>query len=165
MSFPKRSSVFSLVLSLFVVAAATSCGSLMPDKDFEESRAILSKTRKTCLKHIKNKPLARKKCFPLLKNKEILMKVEEIDEEEFFGSLSIHGISGTGDSHIYCHPGKRLTKKILKDPNFVVIGSKYLVKGEFTRFSSGYSDFYTLKNCKISKFPPIKKTPSKRTAD
>ncbi len=140
---------FSLI---FITTLITSCGSMTPVSKSSEELTII---RDECMKHMKNKLLARKKCFPLLSHREIYMVVDEINDD--FGGLKI--IGKVGSNHmVYCKPGKKTAKKIIANPASIMIGDTYKVKGIFTEFNGmNILSFYTLESCKLSKWNPEKK--------
>lgn len=120
----------------------------------EKTEALLKQTKETCLSHMSNKLVARKKCFPLLENKTMNFVADKLTDD--LGSLTLFGKVKTdrygGHFRIWCRPGKSLAKKIRKNPEKIQIGGIYSAKGKFVNFSSGNSlTFITLENCQIKK--------------
>ena len=135
-----------LILFLLVFGG---CATINMNPVIRQSEKQLNQVLKICREHIKNKPLARQKCFPLLKDKEIFTVVREIDESPMVGII-IHGETGSRN-RVWCEPTQELAKAIQEDPTLIKIGEIYKVQGEFERLSLGYSlNFFTIKNCKAT---------------
>jgi hypothetical protein len=59
-----------------------------------------------------------------------------------------------GKAHVYCHPTKKLAKKLYDGDIVVEVGDIYKFKGTFSNVSmgSGYNS-YTFKNCQFRHDP------------
>lgn len=139
---------------LFVLLGfLTSCASMEFRSEFKPTAALIEDVRTKCEVHMKNEPLAQKECFPLLKDKPILIEVQEVSSS--YGRLSVNGAAGPDRNRIWCEVDEKTRAKILKDPTYVSVKERYWVKGDFTRLSlGGLLDFYTLSNCSVEKYQP-----------
>jgi hypothetical protein len=147
-------SQFVTLIILMVSIFLNGCSTIQMDKSYDGSRALLSKTRDTCLNYVNNELLAQKKCFPILADKKLLIEASAI--KSTFRDFRLEGMAGSEKNRVWCELDKSILEALKKDPTLIEIGKKYWVEGEFAEFTTfgpyDYLCFFTLKNCKVTKW-------------
>ena len=137
------------ISAALIVVASAACSTTSFDSDFDQTAGVLMQAKQVCVENIKNGDALSEKCFPLLTDKKLLLRVSRI-ETDF--PVRISGYAGGNQNHVWCLPEEAEAKETVENVG-VKVGSKLWVTGKFTMFvGSTYYDSYTLADCNIKAF-------------
>jgi hypothetical protein len=133
-----------LSLATVSVLLLSSCESVQVKEERKElwpTAEVLNQASLEWQKHKENEVLASKQTFPLVTDKEFLIRVASI--QQGYGGVVIHGRAGslvakyeTKSFFIDCHLSDAAAKKLDKDPAMITVGGLLYVKGKGRDVSS-----------------------------
>lgn len=117
---------------------------------YDASLETLKSTQATCNKHVDNELLARQECFPLLKQKPVLVLVKEIKATD--GVVMVSGSGGSERLKVLCKVVGDEAKAMHSNPTSVKVGDIFWATGKFNNYArDGYKSTFTLDECHLSK--------------
>lgn len=139
------------VLTLIIMSSCAT--TRFQEPEYQSTLALLNEAETHCKKNIDNEVLSRKHCFPLLEQRRLLVKVYEVRAAKDNSKVTVYGHGGSESHRVLCKATPELTKKIVAHPEWLRVGDRVWVRGNFESFSTQYPhQFYTLEDCSIEQW-------------